>query len=92
MDEKYSSTQNFKLYPRCSNPTKREGEVYNCVDPRNICRSLPTFMYDWGKDAGTLSLPADVGFEVDEERDVYIVMQVRAGGTLRPKNGPILEF
>ena len=64
--------------------------MYDCVDPRNICRSIPSFMYDWGKDAGPLSLPADVGFEVDEERDAYIVMQV--GGALRPKKSPILEF
>ena len=71
---------------------EREGEVYNCVEPRSICRSTPTYMYDWGKDAGPFSLPADVCFEVDEDMDVYIVMQVRTGAILRPKKCPIPEF
>ena len=63
---------------RCNNASIEEGEVYSCLNPDDICGSSYSWykvIYDWGKDAGPFSLPADVGFEVDGEED-HIVMQV----------------
>ena len=64
---------------RCNKASIREGEVYGCLNPDDICgpssRHTAIIIYDWGKDAEPASLPQDVGFEVDVEED-QIVMQV----------------
>ena len=63
---------------RCNKAYITEGEVYDCVNPDDICGSAskqPALIYDWGKDAGPISLPTGVGFEVDVNKD-QIVMQV----------------
>ena len=63
---------------RCNEALIGEGEVYHCQDPDDICGSpskAPALLYDWGKDAGPFSLPTNVGFEVDADKD-HIVMQV----------------
>ena len=68
---------------RCRNQHMEEGEVWSCWDPRDICNnSARGFMYAWSSpnsytDAGPLSLPADMGFKIDEAEEGYIVMQVR---------------
>ena len=68
---------------RCKNASIGEGEVYSCLNTdddfgESICGSSYdwyTLIYDWGSDAGPMSLPADVGFEVDGEED-HLIMQV----------------
>ena len=63
---------------RCNKASIKEGEVYDCLNRDDKCGSSSrhtAIIYDWGKDAGPISLPADVGFEVDVDKD-QIVMQV----------------
>ena len=54
-------------------------------------------MYAWAKDAPPTALPPDVGFQLDEEEDGYIVMQVRTrdlGGFdhCKPRNRPTVDY
>lgn len=63
---------------RCNKASIREGKVYNCGLSSEICGSAsiqPALLYGWAKDAGPISLPRDVGFEVDVDND-QIVMEV----------------
>ena len=72
-----SSTVGHVGLIRCNMACSKEG-VYNCQDPTEICGSnyrQQALIYDWGKDAGPITLPTDVGFEVDVIEDT-IVMQV----------------
>ena len=57
-------------------PHKPEGEIYNCGH-HALCQVPSSIMYAWAKDAPPTSLPPDVGFQLDEEDDGYVVMQVR---------------
>ena len=57
-------------------PHKPEGEIYNCGH-HALCQVPSSIMYAWAKDAPPTALPPDVGFQLDEEEDGYIVMQVR---------------
>ncbi len=41
-----------------------------------LCNGPSSIMYAWARDAPPTTLPADVGFELDEEKDGFIVMQV----------------
>ena len=64
---------------KCSMACIKEG-VYDCWNPADICGTTyqqQALIFDSGRpiDAGTLSLPPDVGFEVDVMED-QIVMQV----------------
>jgi hypothetical protein len=47
----------------------------NCMH-HSVCMSGSSIIYACAKNATPTSLPADVGFELDEEEDGYIVMQV----------------
>ena len=62
---------------RCNNPSVEEGAVYSCRNTETFleyaCHSS-YFMFDWGRYAGPMSLPEDVGFELDG--DNYLIMQV----------------
>ena len=62
---------------RCNNPSVEEGAVYSCRNTETflkyVCHSS-YFIFNWGRDAGPLSLPENVGFEVD--RDDHLIMQV----------------
>ena len=73
---KSDDTTSFILQ-KCSMPHKEEGEIYNCGH-HALCQVPSSIMYAWAKDAPPTALPPDVGFELDEEDDGYIVMQVRS--------------
>ena len=62
---------------RCNNPSVEGGAVYSCRNTKkfieSVCQSS-YFMFDWGRDVGPMSLPEDVGFELDG--DNHLIMQV----------------
>ena len=74
--EATASKAHHLILQKCSIPNKEEGEVYNCGH-HALCMTSSSIMYAWAKDAPPTSLPPDVGFELDENEDGYIVMQVR---------------
>ena len=73
-----TTVSHVKFY-RCKGASANllEGAVYSCRNTdaflEYVCHSS-YFIFNWGRDAGPLSLPENVGFEVD--RDDHLIMQV----------------